>query len=211
MLEMRHFTQRLKSCGNKLTAVNRQKIDILGQGNFEITQKFRFLGFQVSTDGNRPDPDSCSAIAEMPAPRTAKDVCRFLGAAEYFRRHNEGFANISAPLTDLTKKYVLGRLLDYKQHYSQVSDNWIQHLNYADYFDTICRLQERHGSHEVKDRASYIERERQKEQAALQKEDLRVKEREAALQNEHTEHQVAEERVALNRARDQERLELRRQ
>ncbi|XP_069192198.1 dnaJ homolog subfamily C member 17-like [Procambarus clarkii] len=35
---------------------------------------------------------------------------------------------------------VLGRLLDYKQHYSRVSDNWIQHLNYADYFDTICRL-----------------------------------------------------------------------
>nr|XP_045605967.1 uncharacterized protein LOC123763063 [Procambarus clarkii] len=44
----------------------------------------------VSTDGIRPDPDSCRAIAEMPTPRTAKDVRRFLGAAGYFRRHVEG-------------------------------------------------------------------------------------------------------------------------
>ncbi|XP_069184050.1 uncharacterized protein [Procambarus clarkii] len=68
------------------------------------SQKFKFLGFQVSTDGIRPDPDSCRAIAEMPRPRSARDVRRFLGAAGYFRRHIKGFASITAPLTDLVKK-----------------------------------------------------------------------------------------------------------
>ncbi|XP_069185460.1 uncharacterized protein [Procambarus clarkii] len=40
----------------------------------------------------------------MPRPRSARDVRRFLGAAGYFRRHIEGFASITAPLTDLVKK-----------------------------------------------------------------------------------------------------------
>lgn len=89
-----------------------ETLKLLDKAGFKLNAKkciiaatsFKFLGFQVSPEGIRPDPDKCKAISEMPRPRTAREVRRFLGAAGYFRRHIKGFAELAAPLTDLTKK-----------------------------------------------------------------------------------------------------------
>ncbi len=65
---------------------------------------FKFLGFRIDAEGIHPDPDKCRAINDMPTPRTAREVRRFLGAIGFFRRHIKNFSSISSPLTDLTKK-----------------------------------------------------------------------------------------------------------
>ena len=44
------------------------------------------------------------AIVDYPHPITKREVRQMLGLASYYRRYVPGFANLVAPLNDLTKK-----------------------------------------------------------------------------------------------------------
>ena len=52
----------------------------------------------------RPLVDKSGAIATCPRPKTKKEVRRFLGLAGYYRRFIPVFAELTSPLTDLTRK-----------------------------------------------------------------------------------------------------------
>ena len=54
--------------------------------------------------GLLPDSSLLAAIREIPPPRTAKEVCSFLGLAGYYQRYVKNFAAIAAPLHALTRK-----------------------------------------------------------------------------------------------------------
>lgn len=62
-----------------------------------------FLGHTVSQDGIKPDPGKISAIQNIPAPKTLKDLKSFLGLASYYRRFIKDFAAVAKPLTNLTR------------------------------------------------------------------------------------------------------------
>ena len=63
-----------------------------------------YLGHVVGGGKVRPDPSKLKAVAEYPHPRVKKDVRAFLGLVGYYRRFVPQFADVAAPLTDLTKK-----------------------------------------------------------------------------------------------------------
>ena len=60
----------------------------------------------VSRDGIRPDPSKINAVEEFPIPRCSKDVCSFLGLANYYRRFIKNFAAIASQFNKLTPKHV---------------------------------------------------------------------------------------------------------
>jgi hypothetical protein len=49
------------------------------------------------------DPHRCDAIKNWPTPKNAKQVRTILGGATYFRRFIKSFAQLTAPLRNLTK------------------------------------------------------------------------------------------------------------
>ena len=57
-----------------------------------------FLGHVVSTEGISTDPSKTNAVASWPTPTCCKDVQKFLGLANYYRRFVPGFAAIAKPL-----------------------------------------------------------------------------------------------------------------
>ncbi|CAA0825701.1 Uncharacterized mitochondrial protein AtMg00860, partial [Striga hermonthica] len=65
-----------------------------------------FLGHIVTARGIEVDPSKIEAVSKWDTPRSAADVCSFLGLAGYYRRFIEGFSKIAQPLTNLTKKAV---------------------------------------------------------------------------------------------------------
>ena len=67
----------------------------------------KWLGFVVSADGLRMDPDKVSTITNWPQPADANQLRSFLGFANYFRKFIQGMASIAAPLTDLMAKSVV--------------------------------------------------------------------------------------------------------
>ena len=67
----------------------------------------QYLGHLVSEDGFEPLPEKLESIRKMPAPRTAKEVKQFLGLIGYYRKFVPRFADISRPLTKLTRHNVV--------------------------------------------------------------------------------------------------------
>ena len=67
----------------------------------------QYLGHLVSENGFEPLPEKLESIRKMPAPRTAKEVKQFLGLIGYYRKFVPRFADISRPLTKLTRHNVV--------------------------------------------------------------------------------------------------------
>jgi len=94
---LEHLTETLHLLNKAGFRLNREKCEF-------ATREFKFLGFKVTPEGILPDPDKVIAINNMPAPRTVKEVRRFLGCSGYFRKHIPNYAALAAPLTRLTRK-----------------------------------------------------------------------------------------------------------
>ena len=67
-------------------------------------KKVTYLGFIISPDRISMDPEKIQAIAEWPRPESVKDIQSFLGFANFYRKFVKGYSQITAPLTEATKK-----------------------------------------------------------------------------------------------------------
>ncbi|KAJ1132224.1 hypothetical protein NDU88_010551 [Pleurodeles waltl] len=66
--------------------------------------KVDFLGYCLSPQGITMDVKKISAIADWPEPSSVKDIQKFLGFANFYRRFIAHFADIAAPITTLLRK-----------------------------------------------------------------------------------------------------------
>ena len=63
----------------------------------------KYLVHLISESGLEPMPDKLSAIKEMPAPRSPKEIKQFLGLVGYYRKFIPRFLDVVKPLTRLTR------------------------------------------------------------------------------------------------------------
>ncbi|KAI2653918.1 Transposon Tf2-9 polyprotein [Labeo rohita] len=63
-----------------------------------------FLGYIISHEGVTMDEHKVASVLNWPRPRTIRELQRFLGFANFYRRFIRNFSLVAAPLTDMTKK-----------------------------------------------------------------------------------------------------------
>ncbi len=68
-------------------------------------EEVEFLGQKVTPQGMSPQDEKLRAVRDWQRPGDVKDVRAFLGFANYYRRYVYKYAEIAAPLTQLTKKH----------------------------------------------------------------------------------------------------------
>ena len=66
--------------------------------------EIHYLGHLISPEGISPLPNRLDCIQHMPVLKNAKEIKQFLGLTGYYRKSVPRFADISRPLTTLTKK-----------------------------------------------------------------------------------------------------------
>lgn len=88
---LRQLFERLKEYG---IVVNTAKC-VLGQP--EVT----FLGYRVSAAGTKPLESKVESIRQYPVPKTVKELRRFLGMLNFYRRFVPNAAQLQAPLNDV--------------------------------------------------------------------------------------------------------------
>ena len=63
-----------------------------------------FLGLVIEIDGIKIQEEKVLGVLEQPRPKTVKDIQKFLGLANYYRRFVKDFAKITKLLHKLVKK-----------------------------------------------------------------------------------------------------------
>jgi len=63
-----------------------------------------FLGVVIGPEGIKMEEEKVKGVLEWPTPKCIKDVQKFLGLANYYRRFIEGFAAVARPLHNTVKK-----------------------------------------------------------------------------------------------------------
>ncbi|XP_053090663.1 uncharacterized protein LOC128318511 [Pangasianodon hypophthalmus] len=81
-----------------------------------------FLGYLVSPEEVAMDDRKVQAVLNWPQPTTVKEMQRFLGFANFYRRFIRDFSSIAAPMTSMTKRRG-GQL-----SWSPVADRAFNHL-----------------------------------------------------------------------------------
>jgi len=90
------------------------------------TNTANFLGYTLHAGGYTSDSNRCKIIKEYPKPKNVKEMKRFLGIANYFRRLIKDYSKRSAPLQQLLGKDVKFEWTDRQQN------------SFCDIRDTLC-------------------------------------------------------------------------
>ena len=64
------------------------------------------LGHVVCHDGILLDPAKIAIIVGLPPPTTVKQLRKTLGHTRYYQKFIKGYAEVTAPMEKLLKKYV---------------------------------------------------------------------------------------------------------
>ena len=67
-------------------------------------KEVEFLGVIIGPEGIKMEKGKVKGVLEWLTPKCVKEVQKFLGLANYYRRFIEGFATVARPLHDLVKK-----------------------------------------------------------------------------------------------------------
>jgi len=69
-------------------------------------QKIGFLGVVIGPDGIEMEKKKVDGVLSWPEPKNVKDVRKFLGLTNYYRRFIKNFAQVARPMNVLTRKDV---------------------------------------------------------------------------------------------------------
>ena len=94
LYDLKLVFNRLKEFGFKL---NKEKCHF-------CRPEVKYLGHILTIHGVKIDPEKTRAILKWNRPRNCKEVNSFLQTCSWYRRFIPSFAQISKPLSDLTKK-----------------------------------------------------------------------------------------------------------
>lgn len=62
-----------------------------------------FFGYIIGPEGVAVDQENVATVTEWPTPKTMKELQRFLGFTNFYRRFIQGFISIMTPFTSILK------------------------------------------------------------------------------------------------------------
>jgi len=67
-------------------------------------RKIGFLGVVIGSNGIEMEKEKVDRVLSWPEPKNVRDIRKFLGLANYYRRVNKDFTQVARPMNMLTRK-----------------------------------------------------------------------------------------------------------
>ena len=98
------FDQHLKDLDEIMQRIEKHNMKLNPTKCQFLCKEFRFLGFIITENGSKPDPNKVKAINEMKPPKTIKEIRRFCGMCCFYRKYVHKYSLIMEPITNLLRK-----------------------------------------------------------------------------------------------------------
>lgn len=89
-----------------LQRLEREDLYLKGEKCEFGVQRLEYLGYIINPGKVEMDPTKLAGISEWPVPKTTREVRKFLGFANYYRKFIRNYADIARPLNRLLSKNV---------------------------------------------------------------------------------------------------------
>jgi hypothetical protein len=96
--------EHLKHLATVMQKLQQEKLLINMKNSSFMKTELIYLGFVISTNELRMDPDKVEVIKNWPSPRNIFEVRSFHGLASFYRKFIRNFSGISAVMMDTVKK-----------------------------------------------------------------------------------------------------------
>ena len=104
--QYRRMMEGLQCISKLLEALDRHGIRLKAQKTSIMARSLKFLGWDLSSVGLRPNDKRCQGIDAMTDPRSPTEIKSVLGGLQYYRRLIPNCAQLEYPLYELTRKGV---------------------------------------------------------------------------------------------------------
>lgn len=97
------FEQHVQLLREVASRLNRANLSINIQKSKFCLSELPYLGYILTNQGLKPNPDRVEAIINIERPNSIRALRRFLGMCNYYRRFIASYSDVVRPLTDLLK------------------------------------------------------------------------------------------------------------
>lgn len=98
------FNQHIKFLEQIADRLSKAGLSVNIEKSQFFVEKLHYLGHVIDNHGIHTDQAKVECIVNYPAPKSVKEVRRFIGFSGWYRRFIYDFATFSAPITDLLKE-----------------------------------------------------------------------------------------------------------
>jgi len=106
------LTTHLERLGAVFKAIADANLKLKPKKCHILKKEVEFLGHIISENGILPDPKKTKVLEDYAVPKNVKQVQKFMGLVQWFRRFIPNLANIARPLYELLKKEVSFEMTD---------------------------------------------------------------------------------------------------
>jgi hypothetical protein len=96
--------KHLKHLATVMRRLHQEKLLINMKKSTFMRPELIYLGFVISANEMKMDPDKVEVIKNWPSPKSIFEVRSFHGLASFYRKLIRNFSRISAPMIDMVKK-----------------------------------------------------------------------------------------------------------
>ena len=116
-----NFTEHLQNLEQVFDKLRKAKLTLKSKKCHFAVDRVVYLSHVITRYGVQVDSSKTEVVSTFPTPKTRRDVHRFLGLCNYYRRFVQNFSKIATPLKQLLQK-------DAKFVWSQKCENAFQQL-----------------------------------------------------------------------------------